>query len=77
MSEPIYVMLIVANCIHRSEYGNKNNQSDGDDDDNHNYDDYDDDDNDFSNFNLLLDTLNVTNTSLTKKVTCTWLAYND
>ena len=31
----------------------------------------------FSNFILLLDSLNVINTSLTEKVTCTWLAYND
>ena len=28
-------------------------------------------------FILLFDNLNVTNISLTKKVTCTWLAYND
>ena len=31
----------------------------------------------FSNFIRLLDTLNVANANLTKKVTCIWLAYSD
>ena len=30
-----------------------------------------------SNFILLLNTLNATNTNLVKKVTCTWLAYEN
>ena len=31
----------------------------------------------FANFILLLNTINVTITNLTKKVTCIWLAYSD